>query len=538
MQPDPCAPCPACGGLNCLCRPRFFAGQLLTEGDLNRLEQYIVEKNKLHNRYLHGWGVACGLEVVCSPCSNGVIVRPGYALSPCGDDIIVCAETPVDVCKLIDGCCRPEPRDCEPDRPRPDICDDVEQQWILAICYDEKPSRGITPLKGSTEAPCCSKCACGGSGGCGCGSKKSSAAKSSGSCTPSRKAAPPEQCEPTLICESYSFIVYRAPRGRETVNRGALVERMMACLQALTQALPDPPPANATVAQLHTWCCDIREILLDVFADEPGYLCTIFERLGILCRTPNSTDQPAQYRNEILQALVPILVEYLRFCICSAFLPPCPETGPNNCVPLATITVRGRDCRVIRICNLENRKFLTTFPNLQYWLSFLPFGRNLRELLNRLCCRVVERPNPDQPTPVPVPVVPGRRPNFAAAPASAREQTAAFTRMAQHSTERRGDVGNISTISLASLGFYNEAGQPLLSEIELADPGGAVLFGNLIAPMLNDALPAGARDLLGLAFEDSKADTGIRQEVARLSETIRNQQTQIEELRRRLDKNG
>ena len=62
--------CPACGGLQCLCRPRFFAGQLLTEEDLNRLDHYIVEKNKLHNRYLHGWGVVCGLEVVCHPCQD------------------------------------------------------------------------------------------------------------------------------------------------------------------------------------------------------------------------------------------------------------------------------------------------------------------------------------------------------------------------------------------------------------------------------------------------------------------------------------
>ncbi|HEX6324243.1 MAG TPA: hypothetical protein VFZ36_11000, partial [Vicinamibacterales bacterium] len=85
---EPCTPrCPACGGLQCLCRPRFFPGQLLTDQDLNRLQQYVIDKNKLHNRYLHGWGVACGLEVVCDVCeSSHVVVRPGYALSPCGDD--------------------------------------------------------------------------------------------------------------------------------------------------------------------------------------------------------------------------------------------------------------------------------------------------------------------------------------------------------------------------------------------------------------------------------------------------------------------
>src|SRR5215470_1506790 len=77
---DPCTPCPECGGLECLCRPRFFAGQLLTEADLNRLDHYIVAKNRLHNRYLHGWGVACGMEVVCHPCGNLVTVKTGYAL--------------------------------------------------------------------------------------------------------------------------------------------------------------------------------------------------------------------------------------------------------------------------------------------------------------------------------------------------------------------------------------------------------------------------------------------------------------------------
>jgi len=100
-----CAPavCPECGGLECLCRPRFFAGQLLTDEDLNLLDHYIVEKGKLHNRYLQGWGVVCGLEVVCNPC-NAVTVRAGYALGPCGEDIVVCADQTVDVCALIKKC--------------------------------------------------------------------------------------------------------------------------------------------------------------------------------------------------------------------------------------------------------------------------------------------------------------------------------------------------------------------------------------------------------------------------------------------------
>ncbi len=79
---DPVPVCPACGGLECLCRPRFFAGQLLTDEDLNRLDSYIRGKNRLHNRMLHGWGTVNGLEVSCTPCGNTVTVSSGYALSP------------------------------------------------------------------------------------------------------------------------------------------------------------------------------------------------------------------------------------------------------------------------------------------------------------------------------------------------------------------------------------------------------------------------------------------------------------------------
>src|SRR5499427_8529321 len=117
-------PCPACGGLQCLCRPRFFAGQLLTEEDLNRLEHYIIEKNKLHNRYLHGWGVVCGLEVVCHPCHNLGTVKSGYALSPCGEDLVVCADETVDVCALITQCRPRDHRFPDCDAPRPNRGED------------------------------------------------------------------------------------------------------------------------------------------------------------------------------------------------------------------------------------------------------------------------------------------------------------------------------------------------------------------------------------------------------------------------------
>lgn len=99
----------SCGGAGCnLCqgqsfvRPRFFAGQLLTEDDLQMLAEYTTTKNRLHNRFLFGQGVVCGLEVACHPCGDGrVIVRPGYAIDCCGNDITLACEQLLDINAMI-----------------------------------------------------------------------------------------------------------------------------------------------------------------------------------------------------------------------------------------------------------------------------------------------------------------------------------------------------------------------------------------------------------------------------------------------------
>ena len=177
------------------------------------------------------------MEVVCSTCGDQVVVRAGYALSPCGDDIVLCADQTVDICDLITGCCRPEPDDCFPPRPLPPECEEAEQQWILAVCYDETLSRG-TPSLRATNA-CAPKCGCGSQNGCSCGSGKSVK-------TSLRPA--PAQCEPVTVCESFKFIAYPAPQESREQPRGAMFDRFLACLSEFTAALPAPPTgANLTL---------------------------------------------------------------------------------------------------------------------------------------------------------------------------------------------------------------------------------------------------------------------------------------------------
>jgi hypothetical protein len=83
-------------------RPRFFAGQLLTEDDLGALTAYVTAKDRLHNRYLFGAGVVCGLWVSCDPCGGATVtVQPGYALDCCGNDLVLACPAPLDVNAMI-----------------------------------------------------------------------------------------------------------------------------------------------------------------------------------------------------------------------------------------------------------------------------------------------------------------------------------------------------------------------------------------------------------------------------------------------------
>jgi hypothetical protein len=104
------APC-TCGHASCTTcpspayvRPEFFAGQLLTEDDLQSLVNYVAAKNRLHARYLFGSGVVCGLKVKREPCKCGhVVVEPGYALDCCGNDIVVSCPQPLDINQMINA---------------------------------------------------------------------------------------------------------------------------------------------------------------------------------------------------------------------------------------------------------------------------------------------------------------------------------------------------------------------------------------------------------------------------------------------------
>lgn len=431
--------CSTCGMLECLCRPRFFAGQVLTADDLNRLDAYVRGKNRLHNRQLHGWGVVNGLEVTCAPCGEGVNVSCGYALGPCGEDIVVCDAVRVDVCSLIKACKASEPRQhCDPYKPGAEQhpCEALQEEWVLAIRYSETPARGVKPLlPPSVDTGGCGCSGGGASGGCGCkgGSGSGSCGckgGGAGSCgcggsTPSASAKPrtaPAQCEPAVICEGYAFEVFRAPfpqnDDKRSDNGSEILRRFECCAGPLLKDVPQYPQNTPmdTPAGYQVWyqyTLQLRAFLLSHLASRPGYHCALIARLGTIVIPPpgtiviggGQTFDPAALEDALL-LLVMVWIDALLACFCSALLPPCPEPSDDLRVPLAVLHVAA-DCRVNSICNWTTlRKFAATLPNLQYWLSALPFGRALREILESICCFDVTTlfgDKPQQPPPPPPP---------------------------------------------------------------------------------------------------------------------------------------
>jgi hypothetical protein len=96
-------------------RVRFFQRQLLSVADMVTEQDYIRQKLRRHNRFLHGWGVVCGLEVIPQPTNDApwrVEITPGYALAPYGDEVSVGESVFLDLALCgLDALTSP----CEPD---------------------------------------------------------------------------------------------------------------------------------------------------------------------------------------------------------------------------------------------------------------------------------------------------------------------------------------------------------------------------------------------------------------------------------------
>jgi hypothetical protein len=93
-------------------RLSYFHGQMLAACDFQREQAYFVEKLRLRNRCLHGYGVACGLLVSPIPPDDScgtdpdphqprVKLHPGVAVDCLGNEIVIRRDGPVELLPLL-----------------------------------------------------------------------------------------------------------------------------------------------------------------------------------------------------------------------------------------------------------------------------------------------------------------------------------------------------------------------------------------------------------------------------------------------------
>ncbi|EID74477.1 MULTISPECIES: hypothetical protein [Rhodococcus] len=433
--------CSSCAGLHTFVRPRFFAGQLLTDTELTALTTYMIDKDRLHNRFLHGTGVVCGLQVECDDCGPGVVVRPGYAIDPQGADIVLPGGVTVDVVDLVNACTRQQrAADCDPPRiPEAKGCEEDEQSWCLWVRYVEKQGRVVVPLGGSAAGSCgcdrssggcsCSagcgsgssaKGGCGGAGapsvsqtsrtsGCGCGGSSGTSGRSSCSCNeagrPARRA--PADCEPSRVSELYEFGVAGRDGGccdEELADRmaGTFPLKVVECIKCMRPLLSRGLTKNMQTSALalafgsrvsashdtdRTAICTLYQNVVELYRRDPLHTeCALPQALFEIDCSPYDREKETleEYRQRLfgaLEALIILVLVYLRDCICFSLLPPCPPDTCDDRVMLACVTVK--DGRVTRICNLSCRRYAGSFVTHEYWM---PIGPVLSWLAALVCC--------------------------------------------------------------------------------------------------------------------------------------------------------
>lgn len=144
-----------CGSIELLTRLRYFHGQPIGAHDLRSEQGYHLEKDRLRNRLLHGWGIMCGLDVTVTekksclpgeddPTITEVIVLPGAALDCVGNEVVVRHPRPVLVASLLE--------ESERERLREQPGD-----VYLTLCYREVLADPMRPMlaHGCDPAPDC-----------------------------------------------------------------------------------------------------------------------------------------------------------------------------------------------------------------------------------------------------------------------------------------------------------------------------------------------------------------------------------------------
>ncbi|MEW5868198.1 MAG: hypothetical protein AB1894_02910 [Chloroflexota bacterium] len=442
--------CPVCLGLDNLERPRYFAGQLLTEAELNSEQAYVRAKNRLHNRYLHGWGVVCGLEVVCHECEGYITVRPGYALDPCGEDIVVGQEQEINVIEMIAQCKDSRRRrsrdDCDPLSYHPDVeCKDQEEHWCLTLSYREQETNPVAVLRRSSKTSVTASSCGGNGGGCGSSDSKYASHSQSATCNTGIQSAG-GACETTRIYEGFAFDLICDPKQHCRIRPlsvkttslefypglaryakrfppqllqgyamllelkkyipGTLLDRLLCCILPILDSAArrmkeesldiivailggDISKIDVNNEQIYNACCQFRKVISDLYQENPsGVHCRLpMEFAKLQCIQPGEDQEQAAYLAMITPVFNGLAAMLFQYIQDCVCLALLPPCPPDPAGErLVLACLTIKNGKIIDICNFDCRRYAGSFPAVSYWLSALPISPLIHYALQQVCC--------------------------------------------------------------------------------------------------------------------------------------------------------
>jgi hypothetical protein len=359
------------------------------------------------------------------------------------------------------------------------------------------------------------------------------------------------------VCEGYRFTLTKVQpselrRGDDLTkaqayatgeSQGQLPAVVRACLARLRGGLTKIP-SNPTPAQVVAYAAQLKGDLRDVIETGNVHDCTLLQRLNAVVIPAGTSESAAAQARAAIAEMLQIVIDLFRECICSALLPPCGVGCADDCVPLATVTVRSSDLRVLDICNWSARQFVITMPTLSYWLGWLPIFGTLRNALERLCCTRAERPSFELNDRLKVREEAGApKAAFAEAASTSSAATAAgeepasppaaaFGALAGQYATAWSSLSGLEATVLGAVGARSTRNKPMASDVELDHPLAALALGRigvdagaeLLGPALASRLVAGAAPQSG--HEDRLASleeslTKLRRKVDTQARTIR-----------------
>jgi hypothetical protein len=148
-QQNTCLPC----DIPVFCRNSYYRGKLLTERDFNDEQRYGIDKMRLHQLSLHGWGVVCGLIVKPHPyCPDQrLVVTTGLAIDDCGRDIRLLREDCVYLPQPVPGA--PPPAPPPPSSSKPPAPSNPPTPSTPAPGQNTPPTSANTPPSSTASTP-------------------------------------------------------------------------------------------------------------------------------------------------------------------------------------------------------------------------------------------------------------------------------------------------------------------------------------------------------------------------------------------------